>query len=364
MATESKYSKEEFDLIKKIPMLFVMGKERSGTTLLQTLLDSNPNIVAPPESEFIILLYPRFGKIKNWTEKDVLNFIEELFKDPFIANIWRLNRDQITSKLLSIKDYADYPSICKVIYYTMRGEKDNILWISDKNPMYVIFIDRLLLLFPEAKFIQIVREPRDNIYSHLQSFKATNPAFLAQKWVAYNNILRKNKLESPEKFHTILYEDLVQNPELTMKTISEFLKVLYTDKMVHNTFPERLKAFSDQQFVMDRAQMLHSNLLQPVNTTNIGKWKKGMRSADLRTVEKITGSFAAENYNYDITPNASKSSLFLNIKIFFIKILYSIWQAFTRMKYKSYWFNNLYTKANLMIGRETRVGHLNQAKPK
>ena len=202
-------------------MVFVMGKERSGTTLLQTFLDGHPNIVAPPESEFVALLYPRFGKIKRWTEKDIYNFIEELYKEPWITKIWRIDRKLLTSILLSIKDEADYSSICKVIYYCMRGEKQNILLIADKNPIYILLINTLSTIFPEAKFIHLVREPRDNVSSHLNSFKVNNVRFVSMKWLAYNTILNKAQMRFPGKFHTLLYENMVTEPELDIATMNQ-----------------------------------------------------------------------------------------------------------------------------------------------
>ena len=302
-------------------MVFVMGKERSGTTLLQTFLDGHPNIVAPPESEFVALLYPRFGKIKRWTEKDIYNFIEELYKEPWITKIWRIDRKLLTSILLSIKDEADYSSICKVIYYCMRGEKQNILLIADKNPIYILLINTLSTIFPEAKFIHLVREPRDNVSSHLNSFKVNNVRFVSMKWLAYNTILNKAQMRFPGKFHTLLYENMVTEPELEMKKLCTFLNIAFDDRMVHNAFPERLKNFGEQKLIFDRALDIHANLLKPVNTSNIGKWKTGMSAERIQIVEAITGAFASKNYKYEISKPTSISGS-TRIKIFKSRIIY------------------------------------------
>jgi len=348
-------TKEEFTTIKKIPMVFIMGKERSGTTLLQTFLGGHPNIVAPPESEFILLLYPRFGKIKKWTEKNIREFIDELYKEPWITKIWRIDRSFLTSVLLSIREGADYASICKVIYYCTRNSKENIVWISDKNPIYILFIKTLLKIFPEAKFIHLIREPRDNVNSHLKSFKVNNVKFVAMKWVAYNTILMKAKIVIPEKFHTVRYEDLVESPAVKMKEICKFLNIDFNDRMVHNAFPENLKAFNNQQLILERAKQIHVNLLQPVNTSNIGKWKNDMSLYNIKLVEKIAGNFAAKNFNYVMEEGSNGTSIGMKIQIIKSRIIYYCWQFFTRMKYKSYWFNRAYTNFNILIGRETRV---------
>ncbi|NQU34666.1 MAG: sulfotransferase [Bacteroidetes bacterium] len=49
--------------LNKIPFFFVVGRPRSGTTLLRTLFDAHPNVSFPPECQFIINLYPKYGKI-------------------------------------------------------------------------------------------------------------------------------------------------------------------------------------------------------------------------------------------------------------------------------------------------------------
>jgi len=336
-------------------MVFVMGKERSGTTLLQTFLGGNPNIVAPPEYDFIVLLYPRFGKIKKWREKDILDFIEQLYAEQWISKVWHLDRDLLTSILLSIKDQADYPCICKVVYYCMRGTKENILWISDKNPMYVLFIKTILKIFPDAKFIHLIRDPRDNVNSHLQAFSVTNVKFITMKWLSYNTILLKSRNKYPEKCYAVLYEDLVQDPEACMKGICGFLKISFTDKMIQNTFPSRLENLGNQKELLGSAKAIHANLLKPVNTSNIGKWKTGMPPEDIGIVEKITGDFASKNFNYIMSEGYNKTSTRINIQILKAKIIYYSWQFFTRMKFKSYRFNIFYTRTNLRIGRQTRV---------
>jgi Sulfotransferase family len=346
---------EEFNMIKKIPMVFILGKERSGTTLLQNLLGNHPNVIGPPECDFILFLYPRFGKIKKWTEKDIHHFIEELFKEQWISKVWRIDKDKLTSILLSIKETVDYASICRVIYYCMRNNKENILLMSDKNPIYVLLIPTILKIFPDAKFIHLIREPRDNVNSHLKSFKVKNVRFQAQKWLAYSAILQRSKRKMPEKCYTLLYENLVEHPEVSMRRLCEFLLISYDDKMIQNPVAERLENSGIEPLLVESAKIIHANLLKPVNTTNIGKWKTGMSNENIEVVEKITGAFAAKNFNYLFEKGYGKISIATNTKILKTKIIYYCWQFFTRIKYKSYWFNTLYTNVNLYFGRETRV---------
>src|ERR1700677_3706000 len=108
---------EELDKIRKIPMAFILGKGRSGTSLLQNMMDAHPAIIGPPESKFVVLLYPLFSHIKKWKESDILLFVDSLYIEPLFATLWHIDRKELTEKLLSIKDFADYSLLCKIVYY-------------------------------------------------------------------------------------------------------------------------------------------------------------------------------------------------------------------------------------------------------
>jgi len=109
--------KGEIDRILKTPMLFVLGFWRSGTTLFQNALNAHPNIVGPPENDFILMLYPKFAHIKKWTEKNVMDLMNILYENNFLANQWLIDRDILTKQLLSSIEQLNYPLICKIIFF-------------------------------------------------------------------------------------------------------------------------------------------------------------------------------------------------------------------------------------------------------
>lgn len=53
--------------IEKLPMVFIIGRGRSGTTLLQTIMDAHPTIITANESPFIINLKQKYSKINQWS---------------------------------------------------------------------------------------------------------------------------------------------------------------------------------------------------------------------------------------------------------------------------------------------------------
>jgi hypothetical protein len=336
---------EEIKQIKAIPMLFILGKGRSGTSLLQNLLDAHPGIIGGPESKFMVIFHPCFAHIKKWKETDIIDFVEKLYMEPLFTALWHLDKKELTKILLSAIDFADYTLLCKIVYYQMRKGKENLIYISDKNPQYIIHLKTISKLFPEAKFVHIVRDPLDNIYSEITSFRIGNVLFRACQWVGYNSIVEKRKEIEPGKYLTILYENLVSNTEGTMKLVCEYLDISFAGTMTQNQSPDWLKAHQERMGIAENERMIHRNLMKPIDTSNVGKWKNKMDPYDQMIAEVVTGSFAKKMYRYDIDSNRNNKSLKVSpFTILKGKCVYLIWQEFTRLKAKSFRFNLFYSK--------------------
>ena len=96
----------------------------------------------------------------------------------------------------------------------------------------------------------------------------------------------------PERFFTVMYEDLVKNTVYVMQKICNFLNVTYSDTMTENVAPEWLiKVWSEQKKLTTEDAVL-KGLLQPVNTSNIGKWKTALNEFDKAVIYMVTGEYA------------------------------------------------------------------------
>jgi protein-tyrosine sulfotransferase len=330
---------DEIEKIRKMPFVFTLGLGRSGTTLLQLLFDAHPNIVAPPESKFIILLYPRFHSIRKWTEEKILEFVDALYIDPLFSMVWSPDREKLSSDLLSAKDNADYSLLCKIVCYHMKGDKENIMLLAFKTPLYTLFAGKLEALFPEAKFIHLVRDPMDNLFSQIKSFHVGDHLYTSQMWLGYNSILEDRKQYSPAKYYTLYYEKMVGNLEGSMKELCNFFKISYDNKMLQ---PKPNKFKDEEMF-----KKAHNSLLSPISTSNVGGWELGLSAYDKAVVASISGRFASEKYGYDFKMNADvKISQF---KLSKSRMKYYVWQHFTLLRYKNLNLNILYSKIKQRI---------------
>jgi len=342
---------KEANNIKEIPIVFILGHGRSGTTLLQSLMNSHPNIIAPPEYDFIAYLYPRFGKIRHWKENDILEFVDALFFNPLFS-LWLLDRKQVTENLLAVVEFADYALLCKTVIYQMKRDKEKVKLLSDKNPINSLFVKKLLKIFPEAKFIHVVRDSRDSVNGHIKRLRNKNSFFLAWRWKRYNSLIETNKKQFPHKFFTIKYENMVRNMEETLISLSAFLTIPFHSSMLQNTPPQGLQSLHDNKFFEDLSpdrrnalfkelKSAHENSLSPVNLTHIEKWKHEMDPRDIAITEIITGKFAKSTYGYEfeVKRNTQKISKFQLLKSMW---MYYSWEVFTRLRYNFYRFNTKY----------------------
>jgi len=321
------------DKIKGIPMVFILGLGRSGTTLLQSMLDAHPNVVAPPESKFILLLYPRFHSIKKWTEKDIKAFVEALYIDPLFGRYWGMvNKGKLLQDALNIKDYADYATLCKLVCYHMRENKENVSLISYKVPLFTIFAEKLQLIFPETKFIHLVRNPYDNLYSHIKSYNIGDVSFVNRQWLGYNSYVEGLKQASPSRYFTIQYENMVKDSEASLKSISTFLDIEYSNVMLQQKLGEYK---NEKEF-----KQVHESLMVPVNTSNVGKWKGKLTEEQIASTNAILGSYAKNKYGYE---NAETQLSYSGFTVWKTRLTYKIWRGLTLFRYKSLNINLLYS---------------------
>src|SRR5690554_7919810 len=81
------------------PIAFLVAKDRSGTTLLQTMLDSHPNICAPLESRFVLHLKNKYHSKTIWNKSLKTQFVKNLFKEQKMVLFWELDQDALIERL-------------------------------------------------------------------------------------------------------------------------------------------------------------------------------------------------------------------------------------------------------------------------
>jgi hypothetical protein len=283
--------------IASLPMFFILGRPRSGTTLLRTLFDAHPNVATPIECAFIMNMSNKYGKITHWTSDDLLSFYEDVQKH-IKFDTWNIDLERLKRDLLSCEGECTFQTICKVVYldYVSLFPKEEIKWIGDKNPVYATYTPLMLKLFPEAKFIHLLRDPRDNIISLKNvDFEGPFTALLAYRWQHSARKLHYIKKKHKSQFYTIRYEDLVKEPQKYYREMCDFLSLPYYDH-VFEFYKKQEEAI--KQFKTDKIMKYHKSLLNPINTGKVDLWKTQLPDRDIRIAEFVCGRWT-KRYGYE-----------------------------------------------------------------
>ncbi|MDF2438186.1 MAG: sulfotransferase [Bacteroidota bacterium] len=339
--------------INQLPFVFIVARGRSGTTLMQTLLDANDSVILPIESRLIIHLKQKYEKVNTWSQALIEDFITDLYKDKKFANYWSVTEEQLRKNIAPLPlDEITFPILCKVVYmsYPSPFVKGRIKLLGDKNPIYSIFIRELIEVFPNALFIHLIRDYRDNITSNRKVFKRQSIAQLANGWKAYNTFIENYKREKPSNFYTLRYEDLVSDPNKYVPEICRFLKIEFNPRMLD--FHTTIKEVKEEKYAIE-IEKIHPNIVNPVNTTQVEKWRKSLTLEEIELADYIAGP-DAERYAYKRETNKSGIRFFMKSLIGRSRIYFDFFVIRTYYK-MPFFFRDAVGAFNAFLFRQFKI---------
>jgi len=204
--------------------LFIIGAPRSGTTFLAELV-SDMEYGCPIETHFItkysekLHLYGDLDNIENCTR-----LIKHILSERPIQQ-WNIPMDpgKIYANLCNNRS-INYASIVDEIMMNRARIHGHSCW-GDKTPHYIEKLPVLAGLFPNAKYIYIIRDGRDVALSLVEKPWGPNNILVAAEYWAMLNKPSKtiSSLQESGQLIKIRYEDLILNPKKTIKSIYSHL---------------------------------------------------------------------------------------------------------------------------------------------
>ena len=232
------------------PLSFLCGHPRSGTTLLDQVLDSHPGIISAEET----LIF----------EDNALQPLTRSY--PVDAPLLRvLESVPIPLLLRSRREYFDFME-----RFLGQGIGDRML--LDKNPALNPRIPAIIHIFPEARFLVAIRDPRDVCLSCFMQPLPVNPVSAAYLnledtaaqyasvmgfWKAVQPLMKNPSLE-------VRYEDMVDNLEFLSRRVLDFLGVTWDDRVLHFTEHAKNRAVRSPTY---------ADVSKPVFKTAVGRWR-------------------------------------------------------------------------------------------
>jgi Flp pilus assembly protein TadD len=225
--------------------VFLLGFPRSGTTLLEQILASSPDIAALEEQELLL---------------DVAG--------PMLSSEAGLNR------LVSLG--ADEIAVHRETYF--RRVRESGLAVAgkilvDKLPLHTVKLPLLARLFPDAKIVFAQRDPRDVVLSCFRRHFAMNAAnfeFLeledtADLYVSVMQLAKVAQDRLPLPFHVHRYEAMITDFDASIAALCDFIGIASSQEMrdFHRT-PDRLRVRTPSA----------AQIRQPLHADAVGQWRR------------------------------------------------------------------------------------------
>src|SRR5215475_1669200 len=143
--------------------IFVLGCPRSGTTMVQLMLHAHPRIAIPPETRFLLTAYRRrheYGDLTIAENREKLaNFVTGKG-----TSFGDLGLDRAATVAEIVAGPPTLGSAMGIVFRAYARRFDKPRW-GDKRPAYLLNLDVLLRMFPDAQVIHIIRDGRDCVAS-------------------------------------------------------------------------------------------------------------------------------------------------------------------------------------------------------
>ncbi len=267
---------------------FIIGVHRSGTTLLRYTLSSHPRIHIPPETDFIPYFFGKHPH-EHLSQGRVSKILHVIFTRYRFIEDWQgpPPDPEIFYKEMKSHDPAGFLEAL----YTVYARQNNALRWGDKTPIYASYVDLIHTIFPNAKFLHIIRDPFDSAISLLEKYQADefhiDIYFAARNWVRRIRAVQvsQNKLP-PAQFLEVRYEKYVQDPEYETRKACDFLGEVYLPEMNEQHRLAQKEIPSDSHFF--------SNVRKPVFTQSIDRGRRDLSLANRRLIQRVAGPLMSE----------------------------------------------------------------------
>ncbi|MBI4259823.1 MAG: sulfotransferase [Actinobacteria bacterium] len=263
-----------------VPPAFVVGPGRSGTTMLRLMLDAHPRLAIPPESHFVPAVWRVRRRYQRPGGVDAARLARDIV-GTFRFREWGLPAEEVLDRVRAL----DRPTVADVVEaaflaYAAHHGKDR--W-GDKTPSYGLDLPLIAGMFPEARFVHLVRDGRDVALSLRDvPWGTSDPVQAAEFWSHRVRVARRDGTAlGPGRFLELRYEDLVADPEGVLGRVCGFLDL--------DLRPEMLRYFERSgRALPERVRRSHEHEGKPP-TAGLRDWRREMDPVDVALFEAVAG---------------------------------------------------------------------------
>ncbi len=234
-------------------VIFIVGSSRSGTTMVGRILGNNSQVYTFGELHF----FENLVDIETLTKRAELKIDQQ---EKLLARLLTTAREGLFSPVVPAKYSSEIESILKQAegkdaisvykaFLRYETERNGKKIPCEQTPRYLFYVKEILDLFPEAKIINMVRDPRDVLLSQknkwrrrflgarniplneaIRAWANYHPYIIARLW--RGAIRMASQFNGHSRFISIRFEDLLQQPEETIKHLCDFIGIDFEKNML------------------------------------------------------------------------------------------------------------------------------------
>jgi hypothetical protein len=277
--------------------VFVSGLSRSGTTLLQLVLSAHPMVTITPEQNFIQEFFKTNPVPDRVLSEAQLAKMIEMMREDIKLNTWPgFNLDGFLATLPD-QEYTIAQILDALFVHFADLSSRGTHYLGNKKGLYLAGYGPLTKqVFPDAKFIYIVRDPRDTIRSIVANIAYRSLTDEAIRCTEATHQIAEMETRYPGDVLTVRYEDLVTDPKAVCQTLCKFLAIPFDEQMLR--FYELNR---DGSMLIGVTREIHPNTSSPFNPELVGQWKKqnSFTPNQLRTIESFAYPYM-KRFGYEL----------------------------------------------------------------
>jgi hypothetical protein len=256
--------------------VFLVGAERSGTTVLRLMLDQHPQLAWCFEFEYAV---------DQMTDQGDTPPLDEYYEWLQTHRVFRLSDFEIDPNL-------NYPQLIESFLVQERDRtRKNLVGATVHR-----HFNRLLQIWSNARFIHIVRDARDVARSCVRMGWAGNVWGGVERWIEAERLWSQTRRSvSADRVLEITYESLITEPENALKRVCQFMGVPYDDRMLQ--YPE----FTSYSLPDPKL---------------IGQWRRKLTEREIQLIEARTGDMLmARGYELSRLPRLDTTAIEPKLKL-------------------------------------------------
>jgi omega-hydroxy-beta-dihydromenaquinone-9 sulfotransferase len=320
--------------------IYIVGNSRSGTTMMGRILGNHPDICGIHEVHFFEQLWTVTDKHQTLSSNAALSLAARLIGKRREGYFTRIDPDKYIVEARECLNSVDEPMTPDKVYdaflryeTALKGKRIP----CEQTPQNVFYIGEILDLFPGARFINMIRDPRDVLLSQKWKWKrrflgAKNIPFWEafRSWINYHPLtiskLWNASLAAADKYAgdgrvlSLRFEDLLQDPEKEIRAVCEFVGVFFDENLL--LVPQ-----------IGSSSGTDNTVKMGINGEKTGNWRSGgLNPAEIAIVQKVSAAFM-NKYHYEAAVTGVSPITFSYYMLSFpVKIMLALLFNIRRMK--------------------------------